>query len=275
MTSLFGTDALPEVAHAGLVFERYGRFWNARGTETLKEEPLASALDTFVREYNQHGGARRELLDLVHARRRATPTTSHVEERTVETSARLAMGLGVDHPLKNGLTFDRVVGVPHLPATSLKGLCRAASQLLDENGADQRLRYLGSGDSWDSSTVAPRQRGAVCFLDAYPVQPPRLEVDVLTPHYKRYYDAIARNQTREGPVDWDAPNPVKFLTVAPRTRFLIRLLFASAAGEQQPALEWTWKYLREGLELLGLGAKTAVGYGLMTMKEPRPSGMPS
>ena len=268
ITRLFGAAALPVQAHAGLVFERYGRFWNAPGTEIQK--PAGSALNNFVRDYNRQRDNRRELLDLVHARRDAVPATAHVEDRTVETSARLAIGLGMDHPLENGLTFDRVVGVPYLPATALKGLCRAASQLLDENGADERLRYFGARDSLPTPAGELRQRGAVCFLDAYPHEPPRLEVDVLTPHYKRHYDAISKDRSSDGPVDWDSPNPVVFLAVAAGTRFLIRLMCdASVARERERALEWTWKHLLEGLQLMGLGAKTAVGYGLMAVKDSR------
>ncbi len=274
LTRQFGSAALPDGAHAGLVFERYGRFWNASGTEPLK--PIGSTLDRFVQEYNRQAGDRQKLLALIHARQRAVPATCHVEAREVETSTRLAIGLGADHPLENGLTFDRVAGVPYLPATSLKGLCRAASQVLAEERTDERLCYLGSEDSWDVHPDDPRQRGAVCFLDAYPVEPPRLEVDVLTPHYSRYYNATARNRKNERPVDWDSPNPVKFLTVAAKTPFLIRLLGdGRTVSERERALEWTWEHLLTGLELLGLGAKTAVGYGLMAVKEPRRSAGPS
>ncbi len=276
IASLFGSTALPAGAHAGLVFERYGRFWDPPGRTVQK--PVELALRTFVNEYNKHVAAGGELLDRIRARQRAAPAGADIEERTVRTEARLAIGLGADHPLENGLTFDRVAGVPYLPATSLKGLCRAASQFLDEGGAEERLRWLGSEDSWRHQPSDRRQRGAVCFLDAYPVEPPTLDVDVLTPHYKRYYDAIARNrvdressdasarkQGSEGPVDWDSPNPVPFLTVSAGARFLVRLLCdASEADKRRRAFEWTWKHLLNGLDLLGLGARTAVGYGLMT-----------
>ena len=265
-TSLFGSAAVPDGAHAGLVFDRYGRFWDRSGYELQK--PVGPALDRFVDEYNRHEGARRRWLNLVHERQRAVPAGADVEERTVTTDARLAIGLGADHPLENGLTFDRVVGVPYLPGTSLKGLCRAASQILDEDRADEqcRYRYLGSEDSWDPHPDDRSQCGAVCFLDAYPEDPPKLEVDVLTPHYPQYYKATAKGQPSQGPVDWDSPNPVTFLTVAAGARFRIRLLSdIGTDDERKRAFAWTWKELLEGLELLGLGAKTAVGYGLMSV----------
>ena len=260
-TSLFGGAAVPAGAHAGLVFDRYGRFWKG-----LKlEKPVGSALDKFVDEYNRHAGARQRWLDFVHERQRAVPAGTEVEERTVTTDARLAIGLGADHALENGLTFDRVVGVPYLPGTSLKGLCRAASQILDEDRSDEPCRYgyLGSKDSWDPHPDDGSQRGAVCFLDAYPEDPPKLEVDVLTPHYPQYYKAMAKGSPSQGPVDWDSPNPVTFLTVAAGTRFRIRLLSDGRAANDRKAFKWAWDQLLKGLELLGLGAKTAVGYGVM------------
>ena len=263
-TSLFGGAAVPAGAHAGLVFDRYGRFWKGLGYEL--EKPVGSALDKFVDEYNRHASARQRWLDLVHERQRAVPAGTDVEEQTVWTDTRLAIGLGADHPLENGLTFDRVVGVPYLPGTSLKGLCRAASQILDEDRSDEprRYGYLGSKDSWDPHPDDGSQRGAVCFLDAYPEDPPKLEVDVLTPHYPQYYKAMAKGPPSQGPVDWDSPNPVTFLTVAAGTRFRIRLLSdGRAADNRRQAFEWAWKQLLKGLELLGLGAKTAVGYGVM------------
>ena len=262
-TSLFGGAAVPAGAHAGLVFDRYGRFWKGLGYEL--EKPVGSALDKFVDEYNRHASARQRWLDLVHERQRAVPAGTDVEEQTVRTDTRLAIGLGADHPLENGLTFDRVVGVPYLPGTSLKGLCRAASQILDEDRSDEppRYGYLGSKDSWDPHPDDGSQRGAVCFLDAYPEDPPKLEVDVLTPHYPRYYKAMAKGPPSQGPVDWDSPNPVTFLTVAAGTRFRIRLLSDGRAANNRKAFKWAWDQLLKGLELLGLGAKTAVGYGVM------------
>ena len=266
---LFGAGVVPDGAHAGLVFERYGRFWDRSVTRPGPEKPAGRALRAFVDAYNHGNGAdgdRCRLLGLVQARQdAAAPAEARIEERTVTTRARLAIGMGADHPLENGLTFDRVLGVPCLPATALKGLCRAVSRMFTEDEADERLRWLGSADSWDLHPDDPRQRGAVCFLDAYPVTAPDLEVDVLTPHYKQYYDAIAKGRSSQGPVDWDAPNPVSFLTVAAGARFRIRLLCDTEAPDEcRRALEWTWEHLLKGLELLGLGAKTAVGYGLMS-----------
>ena len=224
---------------------------------------------------NGVAGDRHRLLRLVLARQdAAAPAGARIEERTVRTDARLAVGMGADHPLENGLTFDRVLGVPYLPATALKGLCRAASRILAGDEADERLRCLGSAESWDFHPDDLRQRGVVCFLDAYPVTVPDLEVDVLTPHYKQYYDAIAKDyaavatgRSSQRPVDWDSPNPVSFLTVAAGARFRIRLSCGTGApGERRRALEWTWRHLQNGLEFLGLGAKTAVGYGLMSVE---------
>ena len=131
MARLFGAGAVPDGAHAGLVFERYGRFWDGSTAQPRPEKPAGQALKAFVDAYNHGNGAdggRRRLLELMQARQGAeAPAGGRIEERTVTTRVRLAIGMGADHPLESGLTFDRVLGVPYLPATALKGLCRAAS----------------------------------------------------------------------------------------------------------------------------------------------------
>jgi CRISPR-associated protein Cmr6 len=55
--------------------------------------------------------------------------------------------------------------------------------------------------------------GAVVFHDAWPVEWPRLQVDILNNHHAGYY------QKAEPPGDWDSPVPVYFLSVPPGQRF--------------------------------------------------------
>jgi CRISPR-associated protein Cmr6 len=62
------------------------------------------------------------------------------------------------------------------------------------------------------------------------------------------------------PADYLSPNPVYFLTVAAGTPFRFSLL-----ARQGDLLEQSMRYLREAIELLGVGAKTHAGYGAMTV----------
>ena len=107
--------------------------------------------------------------------------------------------------------------------------------------------------------------GAVSFMPAYPWQLPAndLELDVLTCHHPKYYRGDADMLVA---LDNEEPNPVVFLTVAAEIVFQFAVLplrgdrdSLCQAGTKLHlvALEW----LRQGLEIFGLGAKTAAGYG--------------
>jgi CRISPR-associated protein Cmr6 len=100
-----------------------------------------------------------------------------------------------------------------------------------------------------------KRQGQVIFFDAYPTEPPRLEPDILNPHFGDYYGS--KDKTKP-PADYGSPIPSFFLTVAPNSKFL----FAVASRENGlagKANEW----LKGGLTELGIGSKTTAGYGFM------------
>ena len=96
------------------------------------------------------------------------------------------------------------------------------------------------------------------FHDAWANAYPQLEVDVATCHFPKYYSDPGKNP----PGDWQEPNPVTFLTIAPGTQFTFCLSGADQALVDQ-ALQW----LFGGLYWLGAGAKTAAGYGAFVLDE--------
>jgi len=114
-------------------------------------------------------------------------------------------------------------------------------------------RYIQDFSRAFGSTEA---KGEVVFLDAYPESlttasdQPILELDVMNPHYSKYY------QREEPPADWLSPMPIFFLTIRQRTRFVIRL-----AGKDPDLLGKVEGWARNALQEFGLGAKTRAGYG--------------
>lgn len=106
-------------------------------------------------------------------------------------------------------------------------------------------------------------RGWVVFHDALyvpgsvidPKSEPKIEtpfaVDVLTVHHKRYYDSAGSQSA----CDYDDPNPVAFLSVRPRARFLLALSGPRDWTELAGAL------LSDALAEWGVGGKTSAGYG--------------
>lgn len=106
---------------------------------------------------------------------------------------------------------------------------------------------------------APHQTfaGSIAFLTARPNRDPGLELDVLTPHHTEYYEGKQDTAT-----DTEDPIPVFFPAVKPQPEtdyFAFGLIPLRLAREGDLAIAARW--LASGLELFGLGAKTAAGYG--------------
>ncbi len=123
------------------------------------------------------------------------------------------------------------------------------------------------GDQWESLSLTARAqlpadtlRGAVAFLPAYPSKRPTpdLELDVLTSHHPDYYGGKLPVAT-----DTENPIPVYFPAVAAEAEYTFALL---PVGPQNGTtlLGYAKTWLSTGLTVLGLGAKTAAGYGVFS-----------
>lgn len=101
-------------------------------------------------------------------------------------------------------------------------------------------------------------QGQIVFFDAFPLNKPSIEVDVMNPHYGPYYsDKTAKTP----PADYHNPIPVHFLTVA-NTRF--RFIVGAFSNESLNIMiggKTIFEWLTTALTSHGIGAKTAVGYG--------------
>jgi len=206
---------------------------------------------------------------------------------------RVAIGLGAEHALETNLTLHRIYGTPFIPGSAVKGVTRAQAfwdiatklglpeeslgnfdQLLSEGvEKTQQARWeeIGGGRDfavWQEASAdfykvfgTTESRGAVTFFDAYPTQAPKLKLDIMNPHYAPYYSDA--NQ-RTPPADYHSPVPVYFLTVE-RTPFS----FALASHDRQ--LRGTAEaWLRAALTEIGIGSKTAAGYGFMEPAASKP-----
>jgi CRISPR-associated protein Cmr6 len=100
-----------------------------------------------------------------------------------------------------------------------------------------------------------KRRGQVIFFDAYPTQTPKLVLDVLNPHYGKYY------RDEAPPADYLDPIPTYFLTVAKDSAFQFALV-SESPGLANKAKQW----LTDALTDLGIGGKTSAGYGFMPVK---------
>lgn len=186
----------------------------------------------------------------------------------------LLTGIGAPHLSETNLYLDRNLGLPAIPASSIKGIVRLGHILerLAENpkwaekdtvkdyeidllpelfgiASEDAVKFKKNGKEWG--------RGRVVFLDAYPKEVPDLKADILNPHYPKYY--------REGVKDWPRDNqdpiPVTFLTVDTGTVFCFR--FLAPEGLCEPLKAAVTRILTQE----GIGAKTSLGYGRFEVKE--------
>lgn len=183
----------------------------------------------------------------------------------------LLCGVGHTHPSETSLTFEHNLGIPYIPASSVKGLVRLGyllnfvrdniADLVEENSINE-----------EDKTLVPEmfgtqgKRGRIVFLDAYPVKVPDLQLDILNPHYKEYYQI----DPPKAPADNQTPVPVRFLTVKPGAAFVFRaVLFREEKGGIKDNCLKAYKTI---LTEEGVGAKTSLGYGLfeLTGEEEHP-----
>ncbi len=243
---LYETDGHPRAqrardGHAGLWFDKFCDGWRVDGgVWTLKSDddnPKLAWIESLTKDPigtpNQIAECALRLMRLTERRggRAAVFTTEY----------RFVTGLGRSHPVENGFAWHPTLGAPYLPGSSVKGLVRAWAE----------------SDGVEDATIArllgcPQQAGRLCFLDAAPVGPVRLEADVMTPHYAGW-TAV------KPPGDWRSPTPIPFLVTAEGARFLFGIVPCRAVEDGDLDAAWAW--LREALAWAGAGAKTAVGYG--------------
>lgn len=185
-----------------------------------------------------------------------TAPGSETEIRPARALARVIVGLGAESVIETAITLHRTYGVPYLPGTSLKGLAASyARQRLDPKEWDPSLEK----GAYQTLFGTTDESGYVTFHDALPTSSVRLKRDVMTVHHADYYMSGT-----VPPADWDAPNPVAFVTVAPGAEFLVAI---SGPPEWRQA---AYEILALALEEYGIGGKTNAGYGRLKLKEAAP-----
>ncbi len=183
------------------------------------------------------------------------------------------------------------------------GLLSALETVLSRSEEETCLKELTACQSQPSQVIenlartfraifgATEHGGHVVFFDAIPSarELPRLELDIMNPHYPKYYEETGKSNPETPPANWQSPVPVKFLTVASGVVFRFAVGWRKAPIDVTPleALpekarkEWSWfkgaiaptaespnpllnqarQWLEIGLRGLGAGGKTNAGYG--------------
>ncbi len=198
---------------------------------------------------------------------------------------RMVVGLGTESIYETSMTLHHVYGIPYMPASSIKGVVRSwiinevfgsenlhfaegyaieNKEFCDVFGCPKKLNIKNpdrSFKSYYSQTDGEKKGtriGNIIFFDAFPLEIPTIEPDIMNEHYPDYYGK------KQPPTDSQNPIPILFLTVKDTS---FQFVLGTRNGELSNYIiggrtisEW----LKEALEEHGIGAKTAVGYGQMT-----------
>lgn len=195
-----------------------------------------------------------------------------------KTEANLAINLAGGILEGASISLHRHFNTVRLPGSALKGIASAYAyrQWLEKNeqgdtkGAQEVALQMGQifgkptghkrvdkllGDEVSSGTVS--------FMDAYPQNSNTLVEDILTCHHMKYYgdsDPAAQALDNEQKI-----NPVPFLSLRRGVLFAFSLAPLRNANEEDVCVAKSW--LIGALTQLGLGAKTAAGYGWFSYDE--------
>ncbi len=247
---------LGDNGHAGLWFDKFCNQWFVEGTTWSMSSrssdtggPKLKWINTLAgKSVGVHGQIEECAFRIVRL----------VESRdgicaVFTTESRFVTGLGRSHPVENGFAWHSTLGTPYLPGSSVKGMVRA--------WAEQETHPRPNSEDLDRLLGERNSAGRICFLDALPIKPVKLEADVMTPHYAGW------SEKDDPPGDWRSPTPIPFLATAAGTSFLFGIIPLRHASTQDLILVESW--IQDALEWAGVGAKTAIGYGRLTRDEAR------
>ena len=239
-------------AHSGLLYDKFINIWQ-NYQERFDDEAKGEYFKAIIKHTEQSSEILKKGLETAQEKHQNLILAQAGQTLILETEWRLIVGMGNAHPLEAGFTWHPTLGVPYLPGTSIKGLLREWISKWTKGGPEEANRLLGA-----ESDNNMNHSGAVIIFDAIPRTPPTLEIDILTPHYQPYYTEPETAQ----PADYYNPVPVKFLTIAPGQEFTFSIAPRNNNATDED-IDNCQQYLISAINTLGIGGKTAVGYGLM------------
>lgn len=181
---------------------------------------------------------------------------------TILPEWRLVTGLGDEAGAYGiGISLHGTYGWPVIPASGVKGIVRHWATAEGVPALDI-ARILGDVD--ESERARAGRVGSVQFFDATPAdrEPVAVGTDVLTPHHGPYYARHATAEARASkappapPAGWNNPVPSSFLTLG-STKGALLAGVVGPTDDVEAVVGW----MTVAVDAVGIGAKTAAGYG--------------
>lgn len=160
---------------------------------------------------------------------------------SLKTQERLIIGLGSTNVLETSIALHHIYGIPYIPASALKGVCRMVAfwKIAEEKNIlsdeeklnDLQKEFFGNLSSerlvlkYQLLFGAQNFKGLLLFYDVYPEfegDNKIFELDIMNVHYPSYY---SDEEGKIPPGDWENPNPIFFLTLKPGINFNFFVFF--------------------------------------------------
>jgi CRISPR-associated protein Cmr6 len=257
---------------------------NRKGNEVTYQTLRNLWFEYFPINFTRKNTVFMQFLDNTYKRWEAMTKSTTSIRFSLVNRGRLVVGLGGKGPLEIGITLHPITGLPYIPGSALKGLCRSYTLLflaarwkveVETKALKQLDEALCGITNGETEILEPElaelykdlfgtqtEAGQCVFFDAI-VQSMLYEeslftVDVMTPHFEEYY----RSQGNKAPHDADNPNPIAYITVTEGTVFRFAIGLRNNAQTDKGILRDARELLQAALQELGVGAKTAQGYGV-------------
>ena len=163
------------------------------------------------------------------------------------TKSRLIVGMASDifgkQIFEVGLSWDPLLNLPYIPASSLKGAFRSYIEMEKKDLTPK----LGTKEEVSS----------IIFLNAYPIDSKfnLLVPEVTTPIYKEQEGKIRETEAEPTPIIYPVVN-----------KDVIFRIVVGVKPEEKELINRLKLFLKDVLER-GIGAKTLLGYGIMELEE--------
>lgn len=236
-------------ANAGLMVRRGLREWPKSGDSDTVAGTEKAELIQRIAKVTAPDGYR-----WAYGRWAKATTGGAFASVNLDLIGRIYIGLTRDSALETGITVHHAWGMPMIPGSALKGICRRAAKTSSTlKGRTDVIEWMfGSEDD-----TRP-ECGGVVFHDAWwdPDSGRKpFAAEIVTPHHSQYYNMGARHAT-----DFDSPIPAPQIAAQGRFRFVVE----GDAAWARLALA----LLNVALQQHGVGGKTTSGYGLFAETRP-------
>lgn len=243
----------PNYPHPGLLLARGMTEWPAEGEGGGKAKKALIDKITRLKPSPLYRAA-------LERWRKVTAEHGRFAAFQAELVGRLYIGVTRENALEAGVTTAHAYGMPMIPGSAVKGLCRATARRMKLG--EQARQFMFGSDPPNKDNPADESRemeaGGLVFHDAWWVgKSEPFVAEIVTPHHQAYY--------KDGSVpasDFDSPIPANQIAVSGAFLFVI---------EGDPG--WTGvakRLLQMALADTGIGGKRSSGYGFFSSDTSQP-----